>query len=127
MGIKMDTILNDGAPRLEVNDGYKYSLEIKIPDPNNAGKTVTKRIPFLVDWDDIENKPNFTTSGNVIGPDSSTNNAVAVFDGVTGTVIKNSAVDDGERENIAHMAFHLLHLGTDTGEYSTTFFLGTIE
>lgn len=43
------------------------------------------------------------------------------------SVIKNSAVDDGERENIAHMAFHLLHLGTDTGEYSPTFFLGPIE
>lgn len=66
MEIKIDSTLNDGAPRLETTDSYKYSLEVKIPDPNDATKTVTKRIPFLVDWSDIENKPDIG-SGNISG------------------------------------------------------------
>ena len=85
--VQLDQVLNDGSPRIEYVNDNKYSLEVKIPDPSNAAKTVTRRVHLLIDWDDIENKPH---SNFVGGPTSSTDNALARFDGTTGSLIKNS-------------------------------------
>ena len=85
--VQLDQVLNDGSPRIEYVNDNKYSLEVKIPDPSNAAKTVTRRVHLLIDWDDIENKPH---SNFVGGPTSSTDNALARFDGTTGSLIQNS-------------------------------------
>lgn len=85
--VQLDQVLNDGSPRIEYVNDNKYSLEVKIPDPSNAAKTVTRRVHLLIDWDDIENKPH---SNFVGGPTASTDNALARFDGTTGSLIQNS-------------------------------------
>lgn len=54
--IQLDTILNDGSLQNGSTD-YAYTLEIKVPDPNNANKTITKKVRLLVDWNEITNKP----------------------------------------------------------------------
>ena len=54
--IQLDTILNDGSLQNGSTD-YAYTLEVKVPDPNNANKTITKKIRLLIDWTEITNKP----------------------------------------------------------------------
>lgn len=54
--IKLDTILKDGSSQSGSTD-YAYTLEVKVPDPNNAGHSITKKVRLLVDWNEITNKP----------------------------------------------------------------------
>lgn len=66
LDVQLDKVKDDGAPQTGYINDNKYSLEIKVPDPNNSELTITKRVHLLVDWEDIENKPEATT-GNVEG------------------------------------------------------------
>ena len=56
-GLQLDKeFLNDGSLQNGSTD-YAYTLEIKVPDPNNATKTITKKVRLLIDWTEITNKP----------------------------------------------------------------------
>ena len=54
--IQLDTILKDGSSQNGSTD-YAYTLEVKVPDPDNTGRSITKRVRLLVDWNEITNKP----------------------------------------------------------------------
>lgn len=96
--VQLDKVPNDGSPQNGYINDNKYSLEVKIPDPNNTDKTITKRIHLLVDYNDIENAPDL--SGFVTGPASSTDNAIARYNGKTGTVIQNSTATIDDNGNL---------------------------
>lgn len=70
----------------------------------------------------IGNLPGGGGSGDVVGPGSSTNNAVALFDGTTGKLLKNSniTVTSGADTKINAQASSdlLLHLDTDNSYVS---------
>lgn len=54
--IQLDNKLNDGSLQNGSTD-YAYTLEVKVPDPNDANKTITKKVRLLIDWAEITNKP----------------------------------------------------------------------
>lgn len=54
--IQLDNKLNDGSLQNGSTD-YAYTLEVKVPDPNDANKTITKKVRLLIDWNEITNKP----------------------------------------------------------------------
>ncbi len=78
--------INTNAQDTYVN-GNLYRLEVKTKG-SGTGVPASQPIHLVVDYNDLENKPDL--SGYVTGPASSTDNAIAIFDGTTGKQIKNS-------------------------------------
>jgi hypothetical protein len=79
--------INTNAQDTYVN-GNLYRLEVKTKG-SGTGVPASQPIHLVVDYNDLENKPDL--SGYVTGPASSTDNAIAIFDGTTGKQIKNSS------------------------------------
>jgi hypothetical protein len=79
--------INTNAQDTYVN-GNLYRLEVKTKG-SGTGVPASQPIHLVVDYNDLENKPDL--SGYVTGPASSTDNALARYDGVTGKLIQNSS------------------------------------
>lgn len=88
--------INTNAQDTYVN-GNLYRLEVKTKG-SGTGVPASQPIHLVVDYNDLENKPDL--SGYVTGPASSTDNAIARFNGTTGKLIQNSGVTIDDNGNM---------------------------
>ena len=80
--------INTNAQDTYVN-GNLYRLEVKTKG-SGTGTPASQPIHLVVDYNDLENKPDL--GEYVTGPASSTDNAIARYDGKTGKIIQDSSV-----------------------------------
>jgi hypothetical protein len=116
-GIKGDTGAQ-GVQGLQGNTGPAGPAGA--PGADGVVQSVVAGINVTVDSTDPTNPiVNSTASGDVVGPASSTDNAIARFDTTTGKLIQNSNASIDDSGNLTATNFSGNSSGTNTGDQTT--------